>query len=453
MTPSPDRPSRQRSPRRGVGLSTSTIHTTGDFMKIHCQALCALLALFAFAFARPAAAQSTDGYHTLQVFPVVVDSSTFTQRFTFSNFHTVPVPVGVRYFPGTGTAQDAVGPLTCPGFTIPADSSLVITSLREMCPGLVSGSAFGFLSLQELSPDTLPFAAHSRVSNFAGNGFSVEAYPPHVFTSGWSGITGLRRLAATGSAPAFQTNCFIANLNEVTASPTPIASTVFMGLYATNGAYLAGGNINLVPGRLFRMLDAFAAVGLPPGDYNDVTAYFTKVKTDPDDLHRPGLMSFCTVQDNTSFGADFRIGKLAYGERGHGANGDTAIRKGWFWNAELAAGDRGNAHAIYFRHPDYVQCELLDPVTLTRMPASAGLEMRLVTNGSVVAGGNNVTGFGEVFLGDKSDLPKGMEREYGLHVESNEQNTAAIKKYGIYCQSGSGHTSPASWFSYTGVGF
>ena len=61
----------------------------------------------------------------------------------------------------------------------------------------------------------LPYAGFSRVSNPQGNGFTVEAFAASEFTSADGVINGLRRSAATPSAPAFQTNCFLANLNQL----------------------------------------------------------------------------------------------------------------------------------------------------------------------------------------------------------------------------------------------
>ena len=41
------------------------------------------LALMLAGSAQMALAQSTDGYHAVQVFPIVVDSASFAQRFHF----------------------------------------------------------------------------------------------------------------------------------------------------------------------------------------------------------------------------------------------------------------------------------------------------------------------------------------------------------------------------------
>jgi hypothetical protein len=61
---------------------------------------------------------------------------------------------------------------------------------------------------------------------------------------------------------------------------------------------------SLNPFELFRYLDVFSAVGAAPGDYANVRAQFIRTSVDSQPL-----VGFCTVQDNTSFGADFRIAK------------------------------------------------------------------------------------------------------------------------------------------------
>ena len=78
-------------------------------------ALASGLALFALAGAAPATAQTTDGFHAIQVFPIAVDSAAFTQRFTFKNPDaTKAAEITVSFFPAAAT------PVACPNFTIPA---------------------------------------------------------------------------------------------------------------------------------------------------------------------------------------------------------------------------------------------------------------------------------------------------------------------------------------------
>ena len=265
-----------------------------------------------------ALAQTTDGYHSIQIFPVVVDTASFTQRFNFRNPNDVQVSITPKYYPAQGTSS---GILTCPDIVIQGGKTATFTSLRQICPSLAAGSQFGFLYTSELSPSSLPYAGFSRVANPQGNGFSVEAFPAHTFTSADSVINGLRRRAASGPNPAFQTNCFIGNLNEVTASG-PSTTPVEYTLYNSASTVIGSGTVNLAPGAYVRLLDVFAAGGAALGDYDDAQMKVVELNNNVD-LGEPGIISFCTVQDNTSFGADFRIAKQEVGNGGMAYPGDS----------------------------------------------------------------------------------------------------------------------------------
>ena len=109
------------------------------------------LILFAALLGAPAAsAQSTDGFHEIQVFPVVVDSTSFTQRFSFraTSFDNAAATLSPRYYPAQGTTQ--AGPLDCPAFDV-FFAGKTYDSLRALCPGLATGSQFGFLVIVILS--------------------------------------------------------------------------------------------------------------------------------------------------------------------------------------------------------------------------------------------------------------------------------------------------------------
>ncbi len=409
--------------------------------------------LLLLASATAVRAQSTDGYHSIQVFPVVVDSASFAQRFNFTTPNLFPVTVKVKFFPGDGTAQASTGPIACNDVVIPANNATVVPSLRALCPALVAGTAFGFLHAQSapssdgMYSDIPVFAAFSRVSNPQGNGFTVEAFPAHTFTSATSVVNGLRRLAASGSSPAFQTNCFLANLNQLDPAGAPLPKRI-------NYKLVYGGNewngfVDLPPGRLVRLLDIFATAGAPAGDYNDAGLILTASTPAGGDASRPGLMAFCTVQDNTSFGADFRVAKQAYGSLGIGSNDGMAARESVSKQDaqgrvfRILDGHSANTHVVYFKHPDTVQCQLLNPTTFAPLTAASGLEMRAAPQGATseddVAGGDNQTGTGPVYLGDKP-ARGGFNARYLIEVESNETNEGNFRDYALYCASGSGNT-------------
>jgi hypothetical protein len=397
-----------------------------------------------------ACAQSTDGYHSFQVFPLVVDTGSFTQQFNFTTPNAFPVTVKVRFFPGDDGAGNPIGPpMNCPNFVIPAQGLYTSNSLRTLCPGIVAPNTFGFVQLEAAESsdgmygDIPVFAAFSRASNPSGDGFTVESFPASTFTSATTVVTGLRRTIATDTSPAYQTNCFIGNMVPYDTENPGSSSTAFYSIRNNNTTY--SGQVTLAPGRMKRFLDIFAAAGLPAGDYNNLAIVFQNSNSIANN-NRNGLMTYCTVQDNGTYGADFRIGKQAFGTMGIASNDGMAARE---WSGkvdaagrafEIGPGNSANTHVVYFKHPDRVQCELLNPTTGARLTAAAGLEIRAFGPEHVEsAGGDGQTGTGLIFLGDKADH-NGFNNRYTIEVESNEQNTAATRPYSLYCASGSGNT-------------
>lgn len=417
----------------------------------------AALSLLLGIAGQSAVAQTTDGYHTIQVFPLVVDTASFTQRFQFRNPNSEAINISTRYFPANGITPAV--PLDCNPVTVPAGKMVVVLSLRILCPGLPpTGSQFGFLYTRETSATkSLPYTGFSRVANPQGLGYTVETFPPHTFTSADSAVIGIRRLAATPTTPAYQSNCFVGNLNDV----NPIAQTnlrIHYTIYNDATTTLAEGDINLLPGKMLRMLDVFAYAGLgdaslgAAGDYNDAQIKFEEfadVATD-----EPGMMAFCTVQDNTTVGSDFRIAKQEVGAGGFAFPGDTIgaqdnhVTRETLVNADalqrqftILAGDNSNTHVIYFRHPDYIQCEIIDPATGVRALTGYGLEMIMRDqDGLNMFGGNDVTGWSRVYLGDKTERNGGSNSRYTIEVQDAERNSSVTRPYKLHCQSGSGHT-------------
>jgi hypothetical protein len=204
-----------------------------------------------------------------------------------------------------------------------------------------------------------------------------------------------------------------------------------------------------VPGTLVRLLDVFAAVGAPAGNHiNARMEVFENLGAG-----EPGVMSFCTVQDNTSFGADFRVAKQE--DNGGGQSPSSIAAQSDYVSRDISAtSDNGrtyeigtgasaaNTHVVYFHHPDWVQCEIIDPNTGVRALNAYGIEMRMLGNDATTlwGGGSSTTGFGEVYLGDKNDYNTGADGRYLIEVESNGSNTASTRPYRLKCQSGSGST-------------
>jgi hypothetical protein len=412
------------------------------------------LCLAAIAANAPAHAQSTDGYHSIQIFPLVVDSASFAQRFTFRNPDAAELTLAVQYFPGTGTSQATS--LACPDVVVPANGQIAIASLRALCPALSAGTQFGYVYTNDKNATRKhSYAAFSRGSSPAGIGFTVEAFPAHTFTSADGVVTGLRRFATAGGSPGYQSNCFIGKLNNVGAIAA-VNSDVLVTLRDSTGAQIgATTTFSVGPGQITRLLDVFAAVGAPAGNYDEVRATFEESGTG-----EPGIITYCTVQDNTSFGADFRISKQERGfsqislQQTPAAQDEHVLRDSLISKDTLMSGlaaprpftlaagaESSNTHVMYFRHPDYVQCELIDPATNVRATAAYGLEMRMIgPDGFGVAGGNLSTGWDAVYLGDKLARNNGSNTRYTIEVETSGVNGAAARPYKLHCISGSGHS-------------
>ena len=410
-----------------------------------------LLALGAFVgglFAGAAQAQTTDGYHAIQVLPVVVDSTSFSQRIIYRNPNEQAIGVLAHYYAAQGAGQGQA--LPCNAALVPPRTEFVFNSLRSLCPDMPAGNQFGMLVMQ--SGSTRTFSVYSRVSNAQGAGFSVEGFAANVFTSAESSVTGLRRLAATANSPAYPSNCFVGNLAQFTPAASPSGHEVILRL-KQGPSTIGSTSLQVPPGSQVRLLEVFSAAGAASGDWDGVTAVFSKGVDSA-----PALIAFCTVQDNTSFGADFRIAKIETSDLGPASPDRLSMRSSevgedyrFSGSAEvrqfaIPAGATRNVHTLYFRHPDVINCSLIDPTTGSVATVDYGLEMRLLAQlgdsnaWSVLAGGNDQTDFLGLYLGDKHDLAGGFNSRYMLEVESNGRNAAANRPYKVHCVSGSGHT-------------
>lgn len=246
--------------------------------------LCAALASHA------AMGQTAFGAATTVVFPAVASTSSFTSTLTLYNPNASDITVGLNYFEANNLGAPGAKP--CNDVLVPANASVEF-KLADQCT-LDPGNHFGLLTASDTAATNLLFG-YSRTENTASAGFSIEGFPSGNFSSDVSFVTGLRQSVA---APGYQTNCFVASLDG--------AVTYDLKLFdGTTGAQIG----NTLSGSLnafeeFRYLDVFGSAGAAPGDYANVRAQFTRTSFDTNKL-----VGFCTVQDNVSFGADFRIAK------------------------------------------------------------------------------------------------------------------------------------------------
>ena len=376
----------------------------------------------------PAFAQ-IDGAATQIIIPIVASTASFATELQIRDTSGLAHGVAVKFYEGATSATP--GPKTCTTQMLAAWETRTVT-LASICP-LTAGGHFGFVILTDASPgrDKL-FYGYSRTSNPQGIGFSVEGFPIGHLGGGdpWSEVPGVKRKAATPSSPAFQTNCFVAALDD----PVDYSINIWAG-----GPHAVTGSLE--PFQMHRYLDIHAAAGAPAGDYDNTPVDFNK--TTPSQFPNT-LIAFCTVQDNTSFGADFRIAKN--------------------WNAADPARFRADCFAATYGS-GYAECVTpLQPWApavpnattmvrqITRIDAPdvvncslvgdrvSDLEMRLVRDYpyAVVAGGSNQSSIA-FDTGKRSAIGNGYQQYYWIDVGFREGGTATFPiPFGIRCISGNG---------------
>jgi hypothetical protein len=242
-------------------------------------------------------AQTTAGTSTVIVVPVAAQTASFVSEVTLFNPNGAPITVNLAYYDANNLASAGAKP--CTAVVVPANRSVQF-GLSGQC-ALGSGSHFGLLVLAEQT-QTLEFHGHVRTQSPQGVGFSTEGFPLAHFNAGTQHVTGLRKAAAGSGLPAFQSNCFVASLGQAVSyelrlfdgsTNAQIGST----LSGTLGAY-----------QQLRYLDVFSAlpngVGAAGANYGNVRAQFSNVTG-----NGVPLIGFCTVQENQTFAADFRIAK------------------------------------------------------------------------------------------------------------------------------------------------
>src|SRR4029077_19855183 len=101
----------------------------------------------------------------------------------------------------------------------------------------------------------------------------------------------------------FQTNCYVGSFDK----PVDYKMLLVDSNGAQIGSFITG---SLAPFQIVRYLDIFSVAGVASGDFTNATV--RTLSNNPQSAGNndfPLFISFCTVQDNISFGADFRIGK------------------------------------------------------------------------------------------------------------------------------------------------
>jgi len=397
--------------------------------------------------------QTTAGSGTVVVVPLVTHSTSFKAEVFVRNDQSTDITLNVRFY--DTLLSPPPGQRPCSQLFVPANQTVSFL-LSAQCTFNPSNSHFGMIVLEDATGTykTNLFYAFARSQNPTGIGASIEGFPVGNFSGQNANVIGLKRVAAS---PGYQSNCFVGALGE----PVDYTLTLFDSTNTQIGSVLSG---SLVPYQTIRFLDIFAAVGAAPGDYLNARARFSATDTDP---NAPALVGFCTVQENNTFGADFRIAKSRDGLDRRAKRfmcyatdpadptcqtADTAAP------TQVRLASTRNIHYLFLAQPDFVKCDLVSPNL-------GDLEMRLrladdAFNGSAVfvpsapfnanppytGGGAGLTGF-YIFTGHRTEVGQGSGvgqiTRWFIDVQANADAVANRPgdfpvDYGIVCNSGNG---------------
>ena len=246
--------------------------------------------------AAPAAAQTAFGSSTTIVFPVTANTPTFTTTVTLYNPNGTDITVGLNYFDANNLAVPGSKP--CNDILVPSNGSVAFT-LQSQCT-LDGTSHFGPLVATD-NAGMNQFFGYSRVENTQSHGFSVEGFPSDNFSTDTTNVSGL--VGSTNPLPAHQSNCFVTSQ----ADPITYDMKLFDGTTGAQIGATVSGSLNAF--EQIRYLDVFSAAPNGVGaaaatDFSNVRAEFTRTS-----IGSQQMVAFFTVQDNATFGADFRIAK------------------------------------------------------------------------------------------------------------------------------------------------
>lgn len=378
-----------------------------------------LLAAACLAFSGAASAQSPNGFASIIHVPSVGSTSVYhTTLFVHNPGGSVSVQA--TFYGATGTA-DAGTPLDCGTHNIPGGRTESY-DIASIC-NFSGASAFGSLRLVEQdNKDPHPIAAYTRVESATGNGFSIEGFPLAQFSNntGASVVLGLRRAS---EAPGYQSNCFASSIGE----PVNVSMSLFDGTNTQLGTPHA---FNLGANEMVRLLDVFDAVGAPAGDYSNVRAEFS---LGAGNVGNPSFSAFCTVQNNASFDADFRIAKTIAPDDKTLLNFVDQQKDGLGNIYSIPAGKK-LVFAVALRHPDFFECQIVgDGADKSEIQVKD-------PSGVIVAGGDNVKTIPKFYLGDKTQRGNGGNGIWT--IEMGTKDGLGDDKSRIKCYSGAGMTMP-----------
>jgi hypothetical protein len=367
-----------------------------------------------------AGSAQSNGFASSIYVPLVVSTGTFHSSLFVHNPGTA-VNVAVTYHGGTLTA-DAGKPLDCGVHAIGAGATAEF-DIATLCP-LGGASNFGTLRVVEQdSGNPHPIAVYTRVQSFTGDGFSTEGYPIGSFAdaSGKSVVLGLRRDAA---APGYWSNCFASSIEE------PV--NVDLSLFDANNVQVgATYHYTLAAHETFRLLEVFQAVGVVgTDDFHDVRAEFS---LGAGNVGNPSYAAFCTVQNNTTFDADFRLAKTVAPDDQSRLYSVTQNKDGLGNNLAVPPASK-LVFAMFLQHPDYLSCRAIGD-------GQDNTEIQLKDpSGAIVGGGDGVKAIPKFFLGDKTAHGNGGNGLWTLEVGSRDG--LGETQFNIQCKSGAGMSRP-----------
>jgi hypothetical protein len=191
-------------------------------------------------------------------------------------------------------------------------------------------------------------------------------------------------------------------------------------------------------------------VGAPAGDYSNVRANFSVTSGGG------ALVSLCTVQESTFFGADFRIGKSTDGRNdgerrvaciGMDNCSDTVPSANALLREKLADATQKNVYSTILTPPDFVRCDLIGP-------RANDLQIRLRQWGDPMtsavfpssppySSGGTGASFFYVNTGGRAAVNGGTRSRWFIDVafRTGGDATAPIE-YGITCRAGNGMEIP-----------
>ena len=384
----------------------------------------------------PSIAQTTAGAGSVIVIPVVAQTSSYATEIFVRNPNAASITLNVKFYEALTSATPGLH--LCTQLSVQPSLTVPFTLASQCTPS--AGSHHGMLVLEDSAAQKINlFYAYSRAQTPSGNGFSVEGFPIGNFSGANADAIGLKRQAAS---PVYQTNCFIAALGEA------INYQILLRDGSTNapiGGTIAG---SLQPYEMIRYLDIFASAGASAGDYVNVRASFSV-----SDANKPQYAGFCTVQESTFFGADFRIAKSedALDQRQKRLTcfaQDSCGSVSTLNPAQITNVSTKNIHWLIIAQPDYVKCDLVsdrlsDLEIQLREPGDVFTAPVFPSSPPYSSGGTGQTSF-YIFSGQRGDpLTLGVDTRWFIDVSFREGGNSTVPiNYGITCHSGNGVTVP-----------